>query len=187
MINNSSACHLGVQSCDSAPVQAFRALRGCESRLRDLQDQHPARDGRSRRDGPVREQARLALQQARTCEAAGGFEQAASADLAGVVNSFSKLRRFPVTREVDAILALVTREIGARCAAGSLSRWKPMHLALATNGLSKGSDACVKEAMGYLGQALAGAGPLTLEQGWKRPVSGDDGQWAGQKPGSCCP
>ena len=113
-----------------------RALRACEKLIRDLQAVRPSRDPGDllRRRTQLRTQANTALRLARSCVMAGDFRQAGAADLAGMMNSFSKMCTFPVAHELDAIVGCIGQEVAQRAVEGSLVCWSPRQLALVANG-----------------------------------------------------
>ena len=134
----------------------LRALRTCESRIRDLSNLRPVHDsaGWLQRSDQLRTQADSALRMAHACVNGGDFREATAATLAGMVNNFSKMRQYPVTHKVDAIMACLEKEVGRRARDGSLAHWGPQHLSLVANGFSKGQGACVEPGLNHLAQAL---------------------------------
>ena len=154
------------QEKDASLPPPLRALRASEVRIKELQGASPAGTGRLRRDDRLCGEAEAALRAARTCAAEGVFDCAAPGDLAGMINSFSKARRYPVTRTVDAILALIKNEVVARSRVGQLVRWAPKHLAIMASGLGKCEGPYVQEALAHLAQAVTRIRWLREEEGW---------------------
>ena len=151
----------------------LRALRACESRIRDLQAHRPSRsaaDGLARRVR-LRTQVDMALRSARACITGGDFQQAGAASLAGMMNSFSKMRQYPVIREIDAILSCIGQEVEMRAEEGALAYWSAKHLSLVANGFSKGQGAWVQTGLTHLAQTLLAipARQLTPGLGWQAP------------------
>ena len=154
-----------------ASSQAMRDLRACEDRLKHLQRPQSSRGAqrpydKRDREAQLRREMDRALRCANSCVRLGVLRQADAASLAGLTNSFSWMRRFPVTRGADAILTLLQQELPARLEDGTLSRWYPGHLAMVANGLAKGEGPYVHKGLRCLAQALATIPHLATDQGW---------------------
>ena len=148
------------------PSLTWRALRACETRIRDLHSLSVGGEAHLRRDAQLREEGHTALQLARTCALEGAFRRAGPAELAALVNSFARLRRFPLAQDIDPILAFVDQEVVARAAHKGLGDWTAKHLAMVTNGLSKSQDVEVKGALLHLARAFLQTRALTVDAGW---------------------
>ena len=82
------------------------------------------------------------------------------------MNGFSKTCRYPVSQDMDAVMACVAGEVSQRAATGSLAHWSPKHLGLLTNAISKGQGPWVQPGLIQVAGALLTVWPLTVEAGW---------------------
>ena len=165
-MRHTSASEHRTQERGGAPGHPWGALCACGARIQGLQNRWVPRSELGGKTARLRGEAQSALQLARTCAARGAFRHAEPGDLAGMLSRFSKLRKPPVMRELDAIVAFVEQEVVARSRAGSLAGWSPKHLAMTANGLSKGTGAGTRQALAHLAQALPETHWLTQQRGW---------------------
>ena len=158
----------GGQAQGRVATPNLQALHRCESRIKELQNLTACRDreGWQHRNTQLCRLVDSAVQAARRCAMEGDFRQVGSGTLAGTVNNFSKMRQYPVSHGIDVILGCLERELEQRGCEGSLAHWPAQHLALVTNGLSKGGGPRIQQGLSCLAQALLEVELLTLEQDW---------------------
>ena len=149
------------------PLPHLQALRICESRIKDLQELRPSgRQEALSREARLRREVGSAVDLARLCTTTDDFRRASSATLAGMINSYSKMRAYPISRGVDAVVACIEQEVARRAATGSLIHWPAKHLVLVTNGISKCQGPQIPQGLTHMARTLVAAGPLTLDRGW---------------------
>ena len=146
----------------------FHALRAAERRIKELQQLKGGyrSGGPGRRNALLREEVDSALRSAQACASEGELRQVTAASLAGMINSFAKMRAWPVIQGIDGIMACLGQEVSGRAARGVLAHWSPLQLALVANGLSKGEGASVQEALLQLARAVLAVGQPLREQSW---------------------
>ena len=149
-------------------MENFRVLRACESRINDLQNTQKScgADSQDRRNALLRTEVDSALRSARACATGGELRQLTPASLAGMINSFSRMRAWPVIQGIDAIMACMGQEVSRRARQGALAQWSPVPLALAANGLGKCEGAGVREALSCLACGLVAVGQPLRELRW---------------------
>ena len=146
---------------------SLRALRACEARLRDLQNPPGSREASRDRQAQWQVEADSAVHMARRCATQGAFGQARPEDLASMATRFSHLRRPPAIQSIDAILALLAREVSRRASTGDLSRWHARQLAQIAHALTTGMGPCVQEGLTRMAQTILGLPQLGRDRGWE--------------------